>query len=199
MWFVQKINREMATGNYTIMPVPPSSQEFITKSKESRCDRPIYAKSLLQNDCGWAYEIPEVYRATTLAHVCSSSKPKYYRIKSGIKAIIQNGPTCGLTALSMLTGGIPSTDDILVLAKRKRFTNHGEMFCAKDLMELSKLVFNSIDYPISIECFSGGINCDRIKTELMNGACLLVAYPFLYIQNIERRKKITKASVRQNP
>lgn len=168
----------MSAGNCSIVPVPPSPQGLITKSKECRYNRPIYTNPGIQNDCGWAFQVPEVQRASSLAHVCNTSKPKYFCIKIGIKAIIQNGPTCGLTALNMLTGGIPSTEDILVLAKRKRFTNHGEMFCAKDLMELAKHVFDSINWPISIECFSGELNCDRIKTELKNGACLLVAYPF---------------------
>lgn len=168
----------MSAGNCSIVPVPPPPQGLITKSKECRYNRPIYTTSGIQSDCGWAYEVPEVQRASSLAHVCSTSKPKYFCIKTGIKAIIQNGPTCGLTALNMLTGGTPSTEDILVLAKRKRFTNHGEMFCAKDLKELAEYVFDSIGCPVSIECFSGELNCDRIKTELKNGACLLVAYPF---------------------
>lgn len=165
------------------MPVPPPPQGLITKAKECRYNRTIYINSGMQSDCEWAIEVPEVQRASSLAHVCSMTKPKYFRIKLCIKAILQIGPTCGLTALSMLTGGSASTEDILVLAKRKRFTNHGEMFCTKDLRELAELVFHSIDYPVSIECFSGKLNCDRIRTELKNGACLLVAYPFQQQQN----------------
>lgn len=175
----------MSAGNCSIgscvtVPVPPPPQGLNTKSKEFHRYTPhIYINSGIPNDCRWAYKVPEVQKASSLAHVCSASKPKCCRIKTNIKPIIQTGPTCGLTALNMLTGGILSTDDILVLAKRKRFTNHGEMFCTKDLNELAKHVFTSIDYPVSIECFSGEINCDRIKSELMNSACLLVAYPFL--------------------
>lgn len=169
----------MSAGNCSIVPVPPSPQGLIaSKSKECCYHRQIYTKSGMKSDCEWAYKMPEVQRASELAHVCSSSKPKFVRIKTAIKSIIQNGPTCGLTALNMLTGGIPSTDEILVLAKRKKYTNHGEMFCTKNLMELAGNVFKSIDYPVSIECYSGELNCDRIKTELQNGACILVAYPF---------------------
>lgn len=167
----------MSAGNCSIVPPPPQGL-ITTKSKECRYSQPIYTNSGMKSECEWAYKMPEVQRASSLAHVCSSSKPKYFRIKTGIKAIIQNGPTCGLTALNMLTGGIPATDEILVLAKRKKYTNHGEMFCTKHLKELAVSIFNSIDYPVSIECYSGEINCDRVKTELKNGACLLVAYPF---------------------
>lgn len=78
----------------------------------------------------------------------------------------------------MLSGGLTSTDDILLLAKRKKFTNHGEMFCTKNLKKLAAHVFDSINYPVSIETFAGKLNCDRIRSELINGACILVAYPF---------------------
>lgn len=169
----------MSAGNCSIVScVPPSSQGLITKSEDCHYTSHVYTNSQIPNDCGWAYKVPEVRRASSLAHVCSTSKPKRCRIKTNIKPIIQNGPTCGLTALNMLTGGILSTDDILTLAKRKQFTNHGEMFCTKNLNELAKHIFASIDYPVSIQSYSGELNCDCIKTELMNGACLLVAYPF---------------------
>lgn len=173
----------MSAGNCSIascvtVPVPPSPQGFIVNSKECRYSQTIHTNAGLKSDCGWAVKMPEVQRASSLAHVCIATKPKYCRIKANIKAIIQSGPTCGLTALNMLTDGLPSTDDIFVLAKRKKFTNHGEMFCNKHMKELAIEVFNSVDYPVSIECYSGKLNCDRIKTELKNGACLLIAYPF---------------------
>lgn len=167
----------MASTNCSIVPLPPPLQDFNKKTKEC-----THLKSSQKSDCNWAFNLPEVQKAIALAHVCTETQPKYARIKTTIKSIIQNGPTCGLTALNMLTGGIIHTDDILTLAKRKQFTNHGEMFCAKNLQELTKFVFDSLDYPVSIELFSGKLNCDRIKTELMNGACVLVAYPFSKIK-----------------
>lgn len=169
----------------TTIPVPPSLQGFTKKSPECHY-RNTALKSNKHYDCDWAYNLPEVQKASSLAHICTDTSPKYARIKTNIKAIIQIGPTCGLTALNMLAGGIIPTDDILILAKRKHFTNHGEMFCAKNLEELAKSVFNSLNYTVSIELISSQLNCDRIKTELMNGACILVAYPFL------NKKKINK-------
>lgn len=77
----------------------------------------------------------------------------------------------------MLSGGLTSTDDILALAKRKKFTNHGEMFCTRNLKELAAHVFASINYPATMTIYSGTLNCDRIKAELRNGACIFVAYP----------------------
>lgn len=179
----------MSAGNCSIascvsVPVPPSPQGLCTNSKECRFSRTVHTSSGLKSDCGWAFKVSEVQRACSLAHVCTSTKPKFCRIKTTIEAITQNGPTCGLTALNMLTNGSPSTNDILVMAKRKQFTNHGEMFCNKHLKELAIEVFNSINYPISIECYSGQLNCDHIKTELRDGACLLVAYPFSFQINL---------------
>lgn len=95
----------------------------------------------------------------------------------------------------MLSGGLPSTDDILLLAKRKKFTNHGEMFCTKNLKKLAAHVFESINYPVSIEIYAGKLYCDRIKTELMNGACILVAYPFQI--KIEQQQNINPCSLSQ--
>lgn len=77
----------------------------------------------------------------------------------------------------MLSGGLITTDDILVLAKRKNFTNHGEMFCTRNLKELAAHVFDAVNYPATMDIYSGELNCDRIKTELQRGACILVAYP----------------------
>lgn len=175
----------MSAGNCSIascvtvtVPVPPSTQGFITKSNECRYNRSFHTSAYISNECGWAYKMLEVQRACLLAHVCEKTQPKYCRCNVKIKAITQNGPTCGLIALNMLSGGIPAPDDLMRLAKEKKFTNHGEMFCTRHLMELAVHIFDLIDYPVAIECFSGQLNCDRIKTELRNGACLLVAYPF---------------------
>lgn len=177
----------MANGNCSIgscvtVPVPPpSAQGFNTKSNECRYNHrtsTFHTRVGISNECGWAYKMTEVQRACLLAHVCQSVQPKYCRCKTNVIPIIQNGPTCGLTALNMLTGGIVAPDDLLKCAKEQKFTNHGEMFCTKHLMQLAVHIFNMIDYPVAIECFSGQLNCDRIKTELKNGACLLVAYPF---------------------
>lgn len=84
----------------------------------------------------------------------------------------------------------PSTDDILVLAKRKKYTNHGEMFCAKHLKELTESVFDLVGHSVRIDIFSGKLNCDHIKTELSNGACILVAYP--YQTNKQNKNKETE-------
>lgn len=94
----------ISTSNLSI-PVPPSTQGFnnnnnnsSNKLNECRYNGNVCQNSFTQsNDCKWAYNIPEVQKASSLAHVCITNKPKYCRIKTDIKAIVQNGPTCGLT------------------------------------------------------------------------------------------------------
>lgn len=158
------------------IPIPPPPINFLLNSKECRYSKKMNAKQKLS--ANWAAGYAEIQKACVLAHVCTESKPKHYRIKQNICAVIQEGPTCGLTALTMLTGGHPSASDILILAKRKQFTNHGEMFSAINMCQLAENVFDTLNYGFATETHNGELNCDRIKYELMNGACVLVAYPF---------------------
>lgn len=97
---------EMSSGNCSVtIPVPPPPAiEFRSNSKECRYSQIAYSKSPVHFECDWASQVPEVQRASALAHVCMKTKPKFCRIKQNIKAVIQSGPTCGLTALKMLLG-----------------------------------------------------------------------------------------------
>lgn len=89
----------ISASNLTI-PTPPSIQGLETSNAECRYNSDNSVKSTIRsNDCDWAGGMDEVQRACTLAHVCLANKPKYCRIKTDIKAIVQNGPTCGLTGM----------------------------------------------------------------------------------------------------
>lgn len=161
-----------------VIPPPPTSINFsmkscgFTRNNENK-------KSAFDSSCAWAADSSEIRQASCLAQVCTTTIPKYYRIKQNIRSVIQDGPTCGLTALTMLAGGRPPASDILVLARRKNYTNHGEMFSAKNMCELTANVFALLGISHNIEIFSGQMDCEQIKKKLMDGACILVAYPFL--------------------
>jgi hypothetical protein len=90
------------------------------------------------------------------------------------------GPTCGLCALSMIFKGRPSADDLLEKAKNLRFTNNGEMFSAKWLLDLMKInVENTTSInPKSVRSYiyDGRLNSDFIKQKLKNHAMLLIPY-----------------------
>lgn len=161
-----------------VIPPPPTLIDFSMHSRGHTRNNEI-KKSVFDSSCAWATDQTELRQACRLAQVCTTNKPKYYRIKQNIKSVIQDGPTCGLTALTMLAGGQPAASDILVLAQRKNYTNHGEMFSAKNMCELTASVFSLLGISHNIEIYSGQLDCEHIRTRLMDGACILVAYPFL--------------------
>lgn len=180
-----------------VIPPPPTPMDFSIKSRGYVRNSEI-RKSAFDASCAWAADNSEVQQASRLAQVCTTTKPKFYRIKQNIKSVIQDGPTCGLTALTMLAGGQPAASDILVLAQRKNYTNHGEMFSAKNMCELTTSVFTLLGISHNIDVYSGQLDCEHIRTKLMDGASILVAYPFLEIKN---NKKCTHntCSAHTNP
>lgn len=158
-------------------PLPPPTLVDFSHKKHIRSSDT--KRTVFDRNCDWAIEHADVQQASRLAQVCLASQPKYYRIKQNIQSVIQDGPTCGLTALTMLAGGQPPASDILALARRKNYSNHGEMFSAKNMCELTQSVFTLLEISHNIEMHSGQLDCDRIRQRLMDGACILVAYPFL--------------------
>lgn len=131
-------------------------------------------------ECQWAIQYPDLQKASILAHVCTSARPKHYRIKLGIRSIIQEGPTCGLAALAMVAAAdTPMVTDILQVAKEREYTNHGEMFSTKNMLQLADSIFKTIGKPyVSFELYVGQLDSGVVKNALVNGACIMVAYPF---------------------
>ncbi|XP_065511307.1 actin maturation protease [Caloenas nicobarica] len=93
--------------------------------------------------------------------------------------LIQDGPQCGLVALSMAASLLFPTHGVqlgqLVRAAQERgFTHRGEMFSAADMAALARDVF-----PCHPELLSGGLegpNLPRILQHLISGLPLLVPY-----------------------
>ncbi|XP_037814925.1 UPF0692 protein CG33108 [Lucilia sericata] len=115
---------------------PPSLSPTLIKCKNNKMFSTMaIAKKPLLEECLWAIDYPELQKACFLARICSDKPPvkcEFYNIAS----ILQVGPTCGLTALSMLLGGIPPAEQLLQEAQQKHFTNNGEMFSAHNLYQL---------------------------------------------------------------
>ncbi|KNC25068.1 hypothetical protein FF38_11830 [Lucilia cuprina] len=115
---------------------PPSLSLTLIKCKSNKMFPTMsMAKKPLLEECLWAIDYPELQKACFLARICSDRPPvkcEFYNIAS----ILQVGPTCGLTALSMLLGGIPPAEQLLQEAQQKHFTNNGEMFSAHNLYQL---------------------------------------------------------------
>lgn len=85
--------------------------------------------------CLWAAAHVAVRKACYLAHVCERTPPTECRLLE-VPAILQSGPTCGLTALSMALGSSPSPAELLETARQLRLTRNGEMFSADSLLRL---------------------------------------------------------------
>lgn len=158
-------------------PVPPNFGTATTKRSY------LYSPCSLRKtpvECLWAAAYPDVQKACCLAHICTAMEPKEYCIKLGIQSIIQEGPTCGMAALAMVAGmSASNVTDILHVAKEQTYTNHGEMFSARNMLQLGQHIFQTIakDY-VNIRLHLGQFNCDEIRCALKNGACIMIAYPF---------------------
>lgn len=151
------------------LPAPPTSAMFAAR------------KTVELTECKWATAYPEIQKACFLARVCSILSPKSCRLKN-FTPILQEGPTCGLTAISMLLDGHPTADELLQLARDRKYTRNGEMFSADNLFELLQSVFVETS-TVSVRLFKGRLYTDSMKQVLRNGGCLLVPYPFFYKSN----------------
>lgn len=166
---------------------PPPPPVFLDGHKQHNSST---ATKNIIDECLWAVEQPELQKACFLARVCSTKPPKCCAFRD-ITSILQIGPTCGLTALSMLLGGVPTTVELLVAAKHHHYTNNGEMFSARYLWQLicdtliTKETFANIDENRNsrntIECVmhEGRLNCAKVRECLRSGDCLFVPYPFI--------------------
>lgn len=136
-------------------------------------------KQLDLTECKWASAYPEIQKACYLSRVSATISPRACRLKD-IQPILQEGPTCGLAAISMLLKGNPSSDELLQIARHKKFTRNGEMFSADNLFALIEDVLGRRHLTartlLAVQLFKGRIYCETIKQVLLNGGCLLVPY-----------------------
>ncbi|XP_060645439.1 actin maturation protease [Drosophila nasuta] len=145
-------------------PIPPTNSVHTSAGTNAS----VVKLQLANNEYSWALDHPEVQKGCFLSRVCQHAPPKecqYYNIAS----ILQNGPTCGLTALSMLLNGQPTAGELLTEAVKQHYTINGEMFSAQYLYELSQKY-------LACELYDDTLNCANIKDRLCAGCCLLVPY-----------------------
>lgn len=121
----------------------------------------------------WAQKFPEVRMACTMngLYALNNSVAFCY---TPLKSYMQNGPQCGIVALAMYKRN-PTRKSVKQLfrrAKKKGYTNAGEMFSVADMAALAKSELDSID----VQIFKGCLNCEEIKNVLLNDGCLLVPY-----------------------
>lgn len=182
-------------SNDPLPPPPPplphksSATETIQPLIDLKCDllnnssNFIRHQSLTFNtsgECLWAAQYPEVQKAAYLRRVCQFVPPKELRVQN-VTPILQVGPTCGLTALSMLFEGAPSAKTLLDMAIEKGYSNNGEMFSAKQLNDLLSIALENnrhlVEYkPVKHALLGGWVDDPGIKMQLRFGSIFLVPY-----------------------
>uniref|UniRef100_A0A336MWR8 Actin maturation protease n=1 Tax=Culicoides sonorensis TaxID=179676 RepID=A0A336MWR8_CULSO len=159
------------------VPVPPplplkvdSKEKLSIKSNDVSSFQP-------NSDNLWGSKYPELQRACFFAQVSLEDSPLICKFRE-FPGIIQEGPTCGLVALSMLFNNQIHPQALLEQAKSKNFTNNGEMFSAANLHTLLRLNINHLTNYENAETYlyTGLLDSDKIKTELESGSILLVPY-----------------------
>lgn len=132
----------------------------------------------LGDTCQWATEYPELREACLKNNICLNGPPAEFRYKH-FESIQQVGPTCGLVALSMMLNGVLPAAEILNIAKSERYTNNGEMFSCKAMLELAQKVLHLTNVKgVNMSLHSNGLYSDWVIKRLLGGTVVLVPYPF---------------------
>ncbi|KAK3855942.1 hypothetical protein Pcinc_037682 [Petrolisthes cinctipes] len=97
-------------------------------------------------------------------------------IYTQLRPVIQQGPQCGLVALSMASQVFPDTIDVsslLEAARGQGFTSHGEMFSCDAMAKLAEEVITGVEASVRRDVLS----CSSTFTNiLMQGDLILVPY-----------------------
>lgn len=70
-------------------------------------------------------------------------------------------------------------DDLVLLAKKKKITNHGEMFSAVNLKEFAEDLLRS-NFEVTLMSYSIKGSCYQLKKYLDEDNLVLIPYPFVY-------------------
>lgn len=164
----------MPNAENIIPPPPPQLPNLVssrTKISPSETSFKIQLSEAL-----WAKDDPNLQRACYFGRVCLYSSPHEFKYNSQIKGILQVGPTCGLTAISMFMEGNVAADELLEKSKAKGFTNNGEMFSTYNFYKILSEELQCCSKRNETKVWTGPLDCDEIRNELKQGSFLFVAY-----------------------
>lgn len=175
-------------------PPPPLPSVPIPQTPTELKELPVNI-NIATDECSWAKEYPELQKGCYLSRVCQYAAPKrcqYYSVPSTLQVgakdkllhtythylpiLLQVGPTCGLTALSMLLGGQPTAAELLKESIAQEYTLNGELFSGQYLYEITRKYLHPRG---ACQLHEGILNCDKVKELLHAGGCLLVPHPFI--------------------
>lgn len=161
------------------VPPPPPALPISTSSRQFT--RIVNCNEIPLKACLWAVEDLEVQRACFFSKICTSTSPKEC-VYLKVKPILQVGPTCGLVAIAMIMQGRPTAGDCMKQARELHYTNNGEMFSAKWLLDiLNRKITSSLVCCLHPEklrsyLYSGDLNTEFIKEKLKMHCLILVPY-----------------------
>ncbi|XP_030369219.1 UPF0692 protein CG33108 [Scaptodrosophila lebanonensis] len=158
---------------------PPPPLGSLLRNPSQTFGRDEAVRTITNNgfvECSWAWEHPELQRGCYFNRVCENDAPKqcqYY----DIPGLLQVGPTCGPTALTILLNATQRTttpSELCAEAKALGYTLNGEIFSAQYLFELTRK--HLLLGPGECQLYKGRLCCDKVKELLRAGGCLLVPY-----------------------
>lgn len=157
-----------------IPPLPPPLPKKV-EAKKKPTDNVI--PNFLPNEEGltWASSHLELQRACYFANVAIKGAPNECRFKE-FQGILQEGPTCGFVALSMLFNEKITAKELLEQGLSHNFTKNGEMFSVVNLLTILRLNQQHFHPETETVLYDGPLDAEKIKTELKSGSILLVAY-----------------------
>lgn len=165
-------------------PPPPTLPDINVSSKVPKTSD-VYEITFETDICTWAVDHPELREACFKYSICYERPPYRYKYRH-FESILQIGPTCGLVAMSMLVNGEATPDELLSIAKLEGYTSNGEMFSCKQMVKLAEKTYSLAEIDkVSCKLKRGGLFSSDIIERLINGAVLLVPYPFSNICKLE--------------
>ncbi|XP_063703838.1 actin maturation protease [Culicoides brevitarsis] len=157
------------------IPLPPPLPSPVKTDEKKKTNDAIINNFLPYEGFAWASPHLELQRACYFSHVAINERPKECRYKH-FEGILQEGPTCGFVALSMLFNMQITAKDLFAQGVSNGFTINGEMFCANNLLLILRSNQKFLSPNAETFLYNGSLNSEKIKSELRNGSILLVPY-----------------------
>ncbi|XP_014365045.2 UPF0692 protein CG33108 [Papilio machaon] len=165
----------MCTTPSSSAPPPPPPLPLLTPESKFRSNK-SHEISEDPSICEWASSELDLRKACITYQICLTRAPFRYKYKH-FQYILQEGPTCGLVALSMFVRGEVAPEELLNLSKFLGYSNNGEMLSCKDMAKLAERVLSLAEMEnITCTLKKGGLYSQEIIEDLFNGAILLVPY-----------------------
>ena len=158
----------------SVPAAPPLSPSMISRPATAGISQGNRADQYLQAAEDLEHEVK--YLIKPLCTLAKEQNKTVFTLVHDVNPVIQHGPMCGLVSLSiasqLLRRETYPPDYLLEQAKKKGYSKQGEMFSAKDLLELAQS---------SLKCTGTLINATSVETNdllvaIADKVALVIAY-----------------------